>query len=76
MANQPDPNKKLVGVRVSLETYHKLLRLAGGEPSKVAEVIRKILAAQVEDIELTIHEHKAIIAELEANRKKQGRGKA
>lgn len=54
MANQPDPNKKLVGVRVSLETYYKLLRLAGGEPSKVAEVIRKILAAQVEDIELTV----------------------
>lgn len=53
MPNQPDVEKRLIGIRISIETYYKLLRLAGGKKSEVHNVIRKILAAQVEPIELT-----------------------
>lgn len=71
MPNMPDVNKKLIGVRISLETYYKLLRLAGGSPAKVAEVIRAIVAARVEPIELTLEERQAIIEEVMRNQRKR-----
>ena len=75
MSNQPDVEKKLIGIRISVETYYKLLRLAGGKRAKVHDVIRKILAAQVEDIELTESEREAILEEIRNNKTKQGRMK-
>ena len=73
MPNQPDPGKRLVCIRISIETYYKLLRLAGGRKSEVHDVIRRILAAQVEHIELTEEEREEILAEIRRNKEKQGR---
>lgn len=71
MPNQPDINKKQIQLRLSIETYHRLLRLAGGDRSRVQTVIRQILAAHVEDVELTVEEHEQIIAEIKANQQKR-----
>lgn len=73
MANQPDVEKRLIGIRISVETYYKLLRLAGGNKAEVHNVIRKILAAQVESIELTEEEREEILNEIRRNKEKQGR---
>ena len=73
MANQPDVEKRLIGLRLSVETYYKLLHLANGEKAEVPNVIRKILAAQVEDVELSLKERREILEEIERNREKQGR---
>ncbi|MBQ9693909.1 MAG: hypothetical protein IJV69_04055 [Kiritimatiellae bacterium] len=71
MANQPDINKKQIQLRLSIETYHKLLRLAGGDKSRVQTVIRQILVAHVEDVELTLEEREAILLEIKQNAAKR-----
>ena len=73
MPNQPNVNNHLIGVRVSVETYHKLLRLAQGVASRVPGIVRAIVAAKVEPIELTLDEQRAVLAEIEENARKQGR---
>lgn len=71
MANQPDINKRQILLRISHETYYKLLRLAGGDRSRVVTVIRQILAAHVEDVELTAEDFEKILEDVRANAAKK-----
>lgn len=67
MANQPDIYKRQILLRISHETYYRLLHLAGGDRSRVVTVIRQILAAHVEDVELTADDFQNIIEDIKAN---------
>lgn len=75
MANQPDVNKRQILLRISHETYYKLLHLAGGDRARVVTVIRQILAAHVEDVELTADDFQRILEDIKANEIKKERMK-
>ena len=73
MPNQPDVEKRLISIRISIEVYHKLIKIAGGNRAQAAEVIRNILNEYVDDVELTEKERDEIINEIRRNKEKQRR---
>lgn len=71
MANQPDINKRQILLRIPHEIYYRLLKLAGGDRSRVVVVIRQIIAAHVEDVVLTSDDFEQIAADIRANAAKR-----
>lgn len=71
MANQRDKNKRILGVYLDRETYHRLTKLALRKKTNVADVIRTHVEKMVEDVTLSPQERAEIKKEQHDFEKKQ-----
>ena len=73
MPNQPDPNNRMLSVRISRELYAKLRLAAEAAQMGFNEYIRAILLTKTDHIALTKEDYEQIMAEKEAFLANHGR---
>lgn len=73
MADKPDPDKKLVGIRMPRETWKKIQRLSEGTDKTPNSIAASILTTAVENVTLSPEDYEAIAkdtrAAIERNKK-------
>jgi predicted DNA-binding protein len=60
MANQRDKNKRILGVYMDRETYHRLSKLARAKKTTVADITRLQIERMVKDVELSVEDRTRI----------------
>lgn len=74
MADKPDPDKKLVGIRMPRETWRKIQVLSEGTEKTPNSVAASLLTSAVEHVTLSPEDYEAIAkdtrAAIERNKKR------
>jgi predicted DNA-binding protein len=74
MANQRDKNKRILGVYLDRETYHRLTKLAQRKKTNVADIVRTHVEKITEDVVLSPQERAEIKKErLDFEKKQQAK---